>query len=493
MPSIKNHILLRGATYHVRLDIPQDLRAALGNRRILSRSLRTGDKTLAKELAATQLGQWKSLFRALREEKIRRGEHWREEAFESSKSLAGFVRDWTLELSGVAALPSPTAEQIVEAKHSASEPTVQEGDVSGGDSFSVRLDGKSLAEQIAHLKDFQAWAAEVERQRLSQQYRPDPKELKAILADHHSYKPKSPITQSLQDRFASHFATQSDNERTRSVAMAKISTFSDWLTTEAHPLTFDSVATFLDTLGSNRQTRQGYLWALRKLHKWACRYDQQHREQFAAYPSPFEGHEHPRVGKSAGGSWAAFTGKEAGQLYRAAKAKADTDLADLIAFACYTGCRIEELGRISASTTIFDQQGKPMAFRVDDAKTSAGIREIPIAEKLLPLYRKRLELAPPNNGYLFAGNDNTKSGIRLNALSQRFTKLKRAEGFGDQHVFHSFRKLTATALEQAGAPALTIPSILGHVRGSLTFDVYSQGASMEQKRQAIELLTFDFP
>jgi len=61
---------------------------------------------------------------------------------------------------------------------------------------------------------------------------------------------------------------------------------------------------------------------------------------------------------------------------------------------------------------------------VEDAKTKAGVREIPIASALLPLYQQRLELAQSQNGYLFAGNDKTKSGIRLNALSQRFTKLK---------------------------------------------------------------------
>ncbi|WP_444816529.1 DUF6538 domain-containing protein, partial [Stutzerimonas frequens] len=78
MPSIKNHILLRGSTYHVRLDIPATLRAAYGNRRVLSKSLKTGDALLARELAARQVAEWKAEFRQLRDQQIRRGDQWKE-------------------------------------------------------------------------------------------------------------------------------------------------------------------------------------------------------------------------------------------------------------------------------------------------------------------------------------------------------------------------------------------------------------------------------
>jgi hypothetical protein len=49
-----------------------------------------------------------------------------------------------------------------------------------------------------------------------------------------------------------------------------------------------------------------------------------------------------------------------------------------------------------------------------------------------------------------------------------------------------------TLLEQAGANHLVITSIVGHKRGSLTFDTYSAGSSMDQKAEAISLLSYDF-
>ncbi|WP_411183934.1 DUF6538 domain-containing protein [Pseudomonas sp.] len=43
--------MLRSSTWHCRIEVPAYRRSAIGNRRILSKSLRTGNKALAKELA----------------------------------------------------------------------------------------------------------------------------------------------------------------------------------------------------------------------------------------------------------------------------------------------------------------------------------------------------------------------------------------------------------------------------------------------------------
>jgi integrase len=505
MPSTKNHLLLRGSTYHARIDIPAALRAGFGNRRVLSKSLRTGDALLARELAAAQVARWKAEFRQLRDSQIRRGDDWQEHIAKHGRALdisrrqqlLGAVEDNT------PARTEAEADAILQAMQKLLAESEAEQLAAGIPPEQINRANELLrlklttsgVDRVAHVKELNALSRQILVAYAAQDNvlsSDEQAEALTLISSPNGFKAKSPFSQSLQRRFADWYSTQSENERTRSVALAKIEAFSDWLTAEGQQLTFDSVAQFLDTLGSNRQTRQGYLWSLRKLHKWAVRYEQPYRQQFADQLSPFEGHTHPRVGKQSGGSWAAFTRQEAERLHRAAMARQDSDLANLIAFACYTGCRIEELGRISTNTTTFDYQGEPIAFRVDDAKTKAGIREIPISSALLPLYKQRLTLAEAQCGYLFIGNDKTKSGIRLNALSQRFTKLKRAEGFSDQHVFHSFRKLTATMLEQAGAPALVVPSILGHIRGSLTFDLYSSGASFDQKKAAIELLAFDF-
>jgi len=505
MPSIKNHLLLRGSVYHVRLDVPAALRAAYGNRRVLSQSLKTGDALLARELAGAQVSRWKAEFRQLKEQQIRRGNDWQEHIAKHGQALDISRRKQLLDAieETTPARTEAEADAILKALDNLLAETEAEQLAAGIPKAQIDRANELLrlklttsgVDRVAHVKELN----ELSRQTLVTYTAQDnvlttdeQAEAQTLISSPHGYKPKSALTKSLQRRFADWYSTQSENERTRSVALSKIEAFSDWLTAEGRTLTFDSVAHYLDTLGSNRQTRQGYLWALRKMHKWAVRYDPHYRQQFADKPSPFEAHTHPRVGKQAGGSWAVFTREEAERLHRVAVQQKDNDLADLCVFASYTGGRIEELGRISTDTTIFDDKGEPIAFRVEDAKTKAGIREIPIASALLPLYKQRLKLAQSQGGYLFAGNDKTKSGARLNALSQRFTKLKRSEGFSDKHVFHSFRKLTATELEQAGASALVIPAILGHQREGISFSVYSAGASMEQKREAIELLAFDF-
>ena len=84
MPSPKSHLVLRSSTWHCRIDIPADLRPMYGNRRILSKSLKTGDKLLARELAASLIGQWKAEFRLKRDTRTRAGDRWKEETYQES-------------------------------------------------------------------------------------------------------------------------------------------------------------------------------------------------------------------------------------------------------------------------------------------------------------------------------------------------------------------------------------------------------------------------
>lgn len=501
MPSSNSHLVLRSSTWHCRIDVPADLRPAYGNRRILSISLRTGDKLLARELAAVQVGQWKAAFRALRDAKLRSGDKWKETLATKAKDLHETADDAILSLvrgrlpTGAAPLaagedPRAAIRQSLERVERLAKKV--------GYPY-LRRDIRSLIDQNpdpASLlnglytigQDMLAYAAKAKHLLSDTELT----EALSIARTPESYKPKSPISVRAQDKFAAYYAEQSQNERTRRVYLSNIRRFSTWLTTHGKELTFDSVAEYLDSVSKARQTRIGHLAALRAFHKWATRYEPYYRELMSEKRSPFDGHSHPKVGENAGESWIPYTRQEAEQLHAAAIKKGDVDLADLIAFGCYTGCRIEELGRIRKETTIFDDSGRPIGFRVDDAKTPAGVRDIPLHPALIPIYERRL-LSPQGASFaLFPGNDRTKNGLRMNALSQRFTKLKRAEGFGDRHVFHSFRKTTTTMLQQSNASPLTIPFILGHEVGNITFDVYSAGPSFQQKLDAIQKLQFSF-
>lgn len=507
MPSSSSHLVLRSSTWHCRIDIPADLRPAFGNRRILSKSLRTGDKVLAKELAATQIGQWKAGFRSLRDARIREGDQWKADL--AAKAKAHRVKADEVILAAVRGTlisknrPTPTPDSVERAGVSIDEGLRELYTALNQWEHDYNMPG--LADEVEAAFNDNTLSTPAKLQRFSEiQQRvlaysvkthnllpgAELAEALEIASTPETYRPKSPISAGAQASFARHYAEQNDNQRTRSIYLSHIKRFSAWLTTNGKELNFDSVAEYLDAVSKSRQTRLGHLAALRKFHKWAIRYNEYYRELFAEKRSPFDGHDHPRVGENAGVSWAVYTQQEAEMLH--ATASGDSDLADLIAFACYTGCRIEELGRIRQETTIFDDHGQPIGFRVDESKTKSGIREIPLHPALVPIYIRRLQQPHGATQALFPGNDDTKTGLRLSALSQRFTKLKRSAGFGDLHVFHSFRKTTATLLQQADVPPLVIPFLLGHDVGQITFDIYSNGPTFAQKQEAIRSLDFRF-
>lgn len=183
-------------------------------------------------------------------------------------------------------------------------------------------------------------------------------------------------------------------------------------------------------------------------------------------------------------AWIPFTAAEVSKLYDAALAKKKPDyaLADLIAFGAYTGCRIEELAQLKA------EHFTAHAFNVEDSKTAAGIRQVPVHQALSSVLKRLTERA--EGGFLLAGSDEGAFGKRSDALGKRFGKLKTALGFGPQHVFHSIRKTVVSQLEQAGVNENTTADIVGHDKPRITYGLYSSGASLAQKAAALATIAY---
>jgi integrase len=185
---------------------------------------------------------------------------------------------------------------------------------------------------------------------------------------------------------------------------------------------------------------------------------------------------------STGGSWLPFSPDEVVQLWK--KANEDQQLSDLIYLGAYTGARIEELCSLKVSDVTKD------AFKVTDAKTAAGIREVPIHSALVPLVIKLKKES--EDGYLISGLTFNKYNDRSNAVGKRFGRLKRAAGFGDKLVFHSIRKTLTTLLENAGVSENLAADIVGHEKPRITYGLYSGGASLKVKKEAIERVSYSF-
>jgi len=200
---------------------------------------------------------------------------------------------------------------------------------------------------------------------------------------------------------------------------------------------------------------------------------------------PFDKLTLPKAGKGDGveDKRLPFTPVEVVQLLAGAVAGEDNDLADLIRLGMWSGARIEELCALKLDKVHEDH------FEIEDAKTPAGWRLVPIHPKLSPVVERLREKG--KDGYLLSGLTANKYGDRSNAIGKRFGRLKTALGFGDRHVFHSIRKTVATLLENAGVPENVASDILGHEKPTMTYGLYSGGNALEVMREALRRI--DYP
>ncbi len=189
-------------------------------------------------------------------------------------------------------------------------------------------------------------------------------------------------------------------------------------------------------------------------------------------------------GKSQSG-WIPFTPKDVITLQQKAVKIGDQQLADLIELGAYTGARIEELCSLKLSAI------KETSLIISDAKTSAGNREVPIHSKLAPLVQRLKDES--KDDYLLSGLTFNKYKDRSNAIGKRFGRLKKSMGFEQKHVFHSIRKTVVTMLENAGVSENLAADIVGYDKPRITYGLYSGGASLEVKREALEKITYPKP
>lgn len=183
-------------------------------------------------------------------------------------------------------------------------------------------------------------------------------------------------------------------------------------------------------------------------------------------------------------SWLPFQPADVVALLRAAEARGDMVLADLIRLGMWTGARIESLCALQVGEV------KEGSFDILHDKTQAGRRTVPIHSKLKPTIDRLIRDAG-EDGYLLPGLSKNKYGDRSDAIGKRFGRLKTKMGFGEAQVFHSIRKTITTLLENAGVPENIAADIIGHDKPTMTYGLYSGGASLEVKREALERL--DYP
>jgi len=316
------------------------------------------------------------------------------------------------------------------------------------------------------------------------------REARAIISDPHTYTPTSPLTPARLTAFKEHREKAQIATKTVDQQLSKLQKLSAYLKQQGISLNHDTVAAWLESLDLSSKTKAQYLLAGNTFWKWAMKNDARWKVDFAGVENPFREQELPQVrGKAkADAARKAFTIEEIERLFHQAKMEGHERLCDLIQLGSYTGARIEEICQWKTDSIVLIEGVR--CFAIADAKTAAGVREIPVHPALLPIVERLY--SETKDGYLLPSSGGNKYGIRSDSLSKSFGRLKTSMGFGPKLVFHSVRSMVVTQLQRANVPGVLIAELAGHETGTVTFDVYHQGASPQQKLEALQKLSYKF-
>lgn len=428
---MSDHLVLKGSTWHVRLDVPQDIRLHMKffMKKVLSKSLKTGDKRLAKIASLEILSQWKSEFEAIRSGRDARV--WINEAREAREKY----------IQAVGATQSD--DDIIDLRE--------------------ERDSNKAILTIKYALN------ESER-----------KEVADILKG--EFQPRHQISESVIAKFEQHQIKFNVIEKTAAVQASTLRKYSSYLERNNLAMNHNSFAAFLDSHKASYKTLQNKIFAGNSYWKFLISQTPELRKM----ENPFSNHNIPKPqrGKSLTNSYAAFSPHDIESLYKRAFDSGDITLSNVIMIAAYTGCRIEEICQLTVNDV------KNGIMDIKKSKSKAGIRQLPIPTSLIDLIAKLVKES--TDGFIIPSSSGNKYGVRSDSISKRFGRLKSSMGYDSSFVFHSIRKTAATQMERAEVPPLTIMYILGHSRGSLTFDTYAKGPLMRQRSDALNSIKYDF-
>lgn len=203
--------------------------------------------------------------------------------------------------------------------------------------------------------------------------------------------------------------------------------------------------------------------------------------------NPFDGHRRSiRPGKNKHG-YVAWTTEELRTLF-SPPPKRD-DLSEVMIVALFTGMRLNEIASLTFGQ--FGEEGGVRYIDVTDAKTTAGIRKVPLHRSLGWLWH-RADGADGNERVWPKFSPEGPGKKPGGDAGKDFSRFKRGRGFEDRtKVFHSFRKNFVGQLEEAGVPQNEVAEIVGHEKTGITFGVYGRKLSLHRMAEVVSLI--DYP
>ena len=143
----------------------------------------------------------------------------------------------------------------------------------------------------------------------------------------------------------------------------------------------------------------------------------------------------------------------------------------------YTGLRVGEL--INLKTKDVDLEKNIIS--IVESKTTAGIRKIPISDKIVNLFKNNIDYSKE---YFFFN----KKGNKYEYFNFKFQFEKMLDLLGlERHTIHDTRHTFATLLNNANANSTSIIKLIGHSDFSTTENIYTH-KDIEELRKAVNLL-----
>jgi len=203
--------------------------------------------------------------------------------------------------------------------------------------------------------------------------------------------------------------------------------------------------------------------------------------------NPFDGHRRKlKEGRNKQG-YLAWEPQELAKLF-SPPPKRD-DLTEVMLVAMFTGMRLNEI--VSLTFDHIVQHEGVVCLDVLDAKTTAGIRKVPLHPRLGWLAAR----AKAANGAARVWPKFTGEGPGRKPggdAGKEFSRFKGALGFADRRkVFHSFRKNVVGQLERAGVPQNEVAQLVGHEKQGMTFGTYGTRMTMQRLAEIVGII--DYP
>ncbi len=495
------------STWYVRMAVPADVRHAFGGRTKLIKTTGTSNRAEAMNRRLPILAQWKADIAAAREQKLNAGDQWKVAqhqvglTIQSQRAEAANLLFTPIDLNSPPPEPPKRSPALIQEFRQYADDFRADGQNEFADRLSNHADKfaaaieKGMTSTVAMELQNDLLAIQADGEAFIKAYEyhlsdEEHKEAKAIAHNPKIYKPVSPITDGRLDKFRAQRVKDCIANKTIDQQESKLKKLSNYLRDQGKPLSNETVADWLESLNVASKTKSQYLLAGSTFWQWAMKNDAHWKELHQGQDNPFKDQALPKLSGKAKVAAArkAFTPEQIESLYKVAKTQNNQTLCDLITLGAHTGCRIEELAQLRKECVVKIEG--VLSFKIEDSKTAAGIREIPVHSAIKTTVERLIK--DSGDGFLLPASSGNKYGIRSDSLSKAFGRVKTAEGFGKQHVFHSVRAMVITLLLRAEVVGPTVANIVGHETGIVTFDIYDEGASPQQKLKALEKLSFNF-